>query len=88
MTLSERNLAIRLLLHFSLVFVLFASFFLRLPILWDADSYYHLAVARLYGTDGPAAPIPWARFSMLGSGSPPRHSSLVPCDCAQSFWRC
>ena len=55
--------------HWVCAFVVFASFFLRLSVLWDGDSYYHLAVARLYASHGPAAPIPWARFSLVGRGA-------------------
>ncbi|HEX9161312.1 MAG TPA: hypothetical protein VF980_06355 [Thermoanaerobaculia bacterium] len=56
-------------LHWVAAFVLFGAFFLALPVLWDTDSYYHLAVARLYAFGGPAASVPWARFSLIGSGA-------------------
>ncbi len=71
----------RLLSYFGLAFVLFSALFLRFPLLWDSDSYYHLAVARLYGTAGPFAAIPWARFSMLRMGGDKEflfHLILIP----------
>lgn len=37
--------------------------------LWDLDSYYHLAVARHYLENGVAAAVPWLRFSLLSSGA-------------------
>ncbi|HUP45054.1 MAG TPA: hypothetical protein VM779_06035 [Thermoanaerobaculia bacterium] len=49
--------------------VLFGSFFLRVPVLWDLDSYYHLAVARHYVEHGVAAPVPWLRYSLLSRGA-------------------
>jgi len=57
-----------LLLFFLVAFFAFAFLFLRMAILYDSDSYYHLAVARHYATNGVGAPIRWARFSLLGNG--------------------
>jgi hypothetical protein len=57
------------LIVFAIAFVAFACLFLQMSILWDADSYYHLAVARHYATHGLLTPIPWARFSMLANGA-------------------
>lgn len=37
----------------------------RLPVIYDADSYYHLAAARLYAEQGVVDSLPWARFSLL-----------------------
>lgn len=54
---------------FIIAFFAFAFVFLRMSILVDADSYYHLAVARWYGQEGVATPIPWARFSVLAGGA-------------------
>lgn len=65
---DARHLAPAAALLFAASFFLFAFFFLRMAILWDADSYYHLAVARHYVQHGLGAPIPWARFSLLGNG--------------------
>jgi hypothetical protein len=47
-------------------FFLFAFLFLAAPAIPDADSYYHLAVARGFATDGYPEALPWARFSVLG----------------------
>lgn len=56
-------------MHWVCAFVLLGAFFLRAPVLWDLDSYYHLAVARHYLESGVAAPVPWLRFSLLSSGA-------------------
>ncbi|HKO55292.1 MAG TPA: hypothetical protein VJ276_05395 [Thermoanaerobaculia bacterium] len=66
---------------FIVSFFAFAFLFLRMSILVDADSYYHLAVARWYGQEGVATPIPWARFSLLASGADKEwlfHLLLIP----------
>ncbi|MDX1583838.1 MAG: hypothetical protein R3338_09590, partial [Thermoanaerobaculia bacterium] len=42
-----------------------AFFYLRAGYLYDADSYVHLAVARLYGEEGIAKGLPWPRFSVM-----------------------
>jgi hypothetical protein len=36
--------------------------------LYDTDSYYHLAVARLFAQEGLPRELAWARFSALGEG--------------------
>ncbi|MGK2856926.1 MAG: hypothetical protein ACSLFQ_06950 [Thermoanaerobaculia bacterium] len=47
----------------------FALLFLRFPILYDSDSYMHLAIARLYAAQGLAVDsLPWARFSVMHDG--------------------
>jgi hypothetical protein len=68
--LESRDRLIRLFLlpFFVVTFFLFAFVFLRMPILNDSDSYYHLAVARHYAQHGLFTPIPWARLSLLASG--------------------
>ncbi|HWS71225.1 MAG TPA: hypothetical protein VN605_03890, partial [Thermoanaerobaculia bacterium] len=58
-----------LAIFFAAAFFLFAFVYLRMAILYDADSYYHLAVARLYGQHGIFAANPWARFSILAEGA-------------------
>ncbi|HSP13233.1 MAG TPA: hypothetical protein VLV78_00615 [Thermoanaerobaculia bacterium] len=63
---TDRRLAV---FYWLCAFILFGAFFLRLGVLWDTDSYYHLAVARLYAQHGPFARIPWARFSLIGNGA-------------------
>ena len=56
----------------AVVFVLSAAAFhgvySRFPILYDADAYYHLAVAREYGKRGIFDTIDWARFSVMHDG--------------------
>jgi hypothetical protein len=47
-------------------FFVFAFLFLAAPSIPDADSYYHLAVAREYAAHGYSDALPWARFSLLG----------------------
>lgn len=45
--------------------------FLRaMPVLYDTDSYYHLAVARMYAQQGQLHDFPWARYSLLRDGFP------------------
>lgn len=66
---------------FVVSFFAFAFFFLRLAVLVDSDSYYHLAVARLYGEQGIFAIQPWGRFSLLANGGDKEflfHLMLVP----------
>jgi hypothetical protein len=66
--LDRRTLLVATIAFFAVSFFAFAFFYLRMAILWDADSYYHLAVARLYAESGIGAHIPWARFSLLANG--------------------
>jgi hypothetical protein len=66
--LDRRTLLVATVAFFVVAFFAFAFFYLRMAILWDADSYYHLAVARLYAQSGISATIPWARFSLLSNG--------------------
>jgi hypothetical protein len=47
-------------------FFAFAFFCLSLPFLPDSDSYFHLAVARLYADEGLVRALPWTRLSILG----------------------
>jgi hypothetical protein len=66
---------------FTIAFFAFAFLFLQMAILWDADSYYHLAVARHYASHGLFAPIPWARLSLLSNGADKEllfHIALIP----------
>jgi len=61
-----------------------AVLFLLAPLssLYDTDSYYHLAVARAYGSEGLLRSFPWARFSALHDGFGDKellfHLALVP----------
>ncbi len=66
--LDRRTLLVATIAFFAVAFFAFAFFYLRMAILWDADSYYHLAVARLYAESGIGAHIPWGRFSLLANG--------------------
>ena len=47
-------------------FVALSFLFLAAPVIPDADSYYHLAVAREIGANGYPDALPWARFSAMG----------------------
>jgi hypothetical protein len=66
---------------FVVYFALIAALVVPAPVIYDSDSYYHLAVARLYATDGVFAKIPWARMSLLGAGGDKDflfHVALIP----------
>jgi hypothetical protein len=58
----------------ALALIWIASFAASLLSLWplamifDSDSYYHLAIAREYGQHGQLADLPWARFSVMQRG--------------------
>lgn len=53
---------------FAAAFVFFGWLFTRFPVLYDTDSYYHLAVARAYAHQGPIDALPWARLSLMHEG--------------------
>lgn len=67
-------------------FFVFAHALLDLPSLPDTDSYYHLAVARLYAGQGFVDKLEWARFSVMHDGfgdkEPLFHALLIPFDTA------
>ncbi len=46
-------------------FFALAFFYLRAGYLYDADSYVHLAVARLYAEEGLVRGLPWPRLSVM-----------------------
>jgi len=46
-------------------FVFFCYFYVKLPLIHDGDSYYHLAVARLYSQQGFVDHLDWARYSIM-----------------------
>lgn len=50
---------------FAAALVCFGIVFQSLPVLYDTDSYYHLAIARTYARDGFVEVLPWARLSLL-----------------------
>ena len=56
------------LLTFIVSTAVLAAFFLQLPVLYDTDSYYHLAVARTYQESGILDEFPWARMSLFSDG--------------------
>jgi hypothetical protein len=66
----------------AVAFFVFAHALLELPSIPDTDSYYHLAVARLYGTSGFVDTLEWARFSAMHDGfgdkEPLFHALLIP----------
>lgn len=45
--------------------LLFGWIFQGLPVLYDTDSYYHLAIARAYARHGIIDTLPWAQLSLL-----------------------
>jgi len=66
---------------FVVYFALIAALVVPAPVIYDSDSYYHLAVARLYASDGVFARIPWARMSLLADGGDKDflfHVALIP----------
>jgi hypothetical protein len=56
------------ILIFLISFIFFAYLFIKIPLIHDGDSYYHLAVARLYVQQGFVDQLDWARFSAMNSG--------------------
>jgi hypothetical protein len=50
---------------FVVSFLLLLPFYLQQPTFHDADSYFHLAVARAYTEVGFFAELDWARFSLM-----------------------
>ena len=45
--------------------IFFGALFARFPVLYDTDSYYHLAIARAYQRHGIIDSLPWAQLSLL-----------------------
>ena len=56
------------LVVFLISFIFFCYFFSKIPLLHDGDSYYHLAVARLYAQQGIVEHLDWARYSVMNTG--------------------
>ncbi len=50
---------------FALALVFFGALFARFPVIYDTDSYYHLAIARAYQRHGIVDSLPWAQLSLL-----------------------
>ena len=55
-------------LTFAVCFALAFAWLRPLCMLFDTDSYYHLAVARAYAQHGLISELPWARFSAMRFG--------------------
>lgn len=53
------------LLVFLVALVFFGALFLHFPVLYDTDSYYHLAIGSAYARHGLIDTLPWARLSLL-----------------------
>jgi len=49
-------------------FICFYSLFVKLPLIHDGDSYFHLSVARLYAQKGFIDHLDWARYSVMNNG--------------------
>lgn len=62
------GLWIGVLLVFAAVFVAASLLLYRGRLLYDNDSYYHLAVAREIAAHGLPHDLPWARFSVMRQG--------------------
>lgn len=56
------------LLTFVLTFGSAAPLLVAAPVILDTDSYFHLAIARLYQERGVVDGLPWARFSAMAEG--------------------
>lgn len=65
-TISRRRLVTPVL--FVAFFAAALLFYSRHPLLYDTDSYYHLAVGRAYAGEGLIDRLPWARFSVMRDG--------------------
>src|SRR5512140_917224 len=65
---DRRFAALAALSLFAVSFFAFAFLFLRFPLIYDTDSYFHLAVGRLYATSGIVHSLPWARMSVMHEG--------------------
>lgn len=79
---DRRFAALAALSLFAVTFFAFAFLFLRFPLIYDTDSYFHLAAARRYATSGIVDSLPWARFSVMHQGYGDKellfHLLLVP----------
>ena len=67
-TPSRRRGGTAALGFFALGFALCVLFYSRHPLLYDADSYYHLTIARTFAREGLLHDLPWARFSLMHHG--------------------
>jgi hypothetical protein len=53
---------------FLISFIFFGYLYVKIPLLHDGDSYYHLALARLYTQQGIVDNLDWARYSIMNTG--------------------
>jgi hypothetical protein len=53
---------------FLVLFLLLVAFHLAMPVLWDTDSYCHLALGKIYQRHGIVKDLPWARYSLMRDG--------------------
>ncbi len=53
---------------FLVALALLLLFFTRQPLLYDNDSYYHLAVARIFAAEGPVDRLEAVRWSAMSEG--------------------
>jgi len=67
--MSDRHAAwLGPLLVFVVALFVFGGIFTHFPVLYDTDSYYHLAIARAYAVRGHLSNLPWARMSVMHEG--------------------
>lgn len=65
---SARWTAVAALAAFVVGLLVFGVLCRKLPVIPDPDSYYHLAVGRMYAQHGLLDTLPWARMSVLHEG--------------------
>ena len=67
-TLSRRARWAAVAAVFVVAAVAFRAWYAAFPAHYDADGYYHLAVARAYAERGMPDGLEWARFSIMREG--------------------
>ncbi len=65
---DSRSTALEAAAFFALTLALAATFYARHPVPYDSDTYFHLAIARLYAAEGFLDQLPWLRYSLLRDG--------------------
>ncbi len=79
---AGRGLWVATAVVFALALACLLGLFTRSPLLYDNDSYYHLAIARAVADEGLDYDFPWARFGMLARGYGDKeilfHAALAP----------
>ena len=80
--LSGRPLWTRTALVFVAAFVFFVVLYAPSPLIYDADSYYHLGIARGYAEEGIFDQLKWVRFGLLAEQFGDKeflfHIALIP----------